>query len=55
MQCPATIVGVPPMEDAYIAKGATERIFLEPIRIAMLPELNDMNLPFEGVAVTLRL
>ncbi|MGE0076989.1 MAG: menaquinone biosynthesis decarboxylase [Bacteroidales bacterium] len=46
---PATIVGVPPMEDAYIAK-ATERIFLEPIRIAMLPELNDMNLPFEGVA-----
>lgn len=46
---PATIVGVPPMEDAYIAK-ATERIFLEPMRIAMLPELNDMNLPFEGVA-----
>lgn len=46
---PATIVGVPPMEDAYIAK-ATERIFLEPIRMAMLPELNDMNLPFEGVA-----
>ncbi|MCB8963496.1 MAG: menaquinone biosynthesis decarboxylase [Bacteroidales bacterium] len=46
---PATIVGVPPMEDAYIAK-ATERIFLEPIRIAMLPELCDMNLPFEGVA-----
>ena len=46
---PATIVGVPPMEDAYIAK-ATERIFLEPIRLTMLPELNDMNLPFEGVA-----
>jgi len=46
---PATIVGVPPMEDAYIAK-ATERIFLTPIRLSMLPELEDMNLPFEGVA-----
>ncbi|NVO10212.1 MAG: menaquinone biosynthesis decarboxylase [Bacteroidales bacterium] len=46
---PATIVGVPPMEDAYIAK-ATERIFLSPIRMSMLPELEDMNLPFEGVA-----
>ena len=46
---PATIVGVPPMEDAYIAK-ATERIFLTPIRLSMLPELEDMNLPIEGVA-----
>lgn len=46
---PATIVGVPPMEDAYIAK-ATERIFLEPMRIAMAPELEDINLPVEGVA-----
>ncbi|MDI3526093.1 MAG: 4-hydroxy-3-polyprenylbenzoate decarboxylase [Tenuifilum sp.] len=46
---PATIVGVPPMEDAYIAK-ATERIFLEPIRKALLPELDDMVLPAEGVA-----
>lgn len=46
---PATIVGVPPMEDAYIAK-ATERIFLSPIRMSMLPELEDMNLPPEGVA-----
>lgn len=46
---PATIVGVPPMEDAYIAK-ATERIFLTPIRLSMLPELEDMNLPVEGVA-----
>lgn len=46
---PATIVGVPPMEDAYIAK-ATERIFLSPIRLSMLPELVDMNLPIEGVA-----
>lgn len=46
---PATIVGVPPMEDAYIAK-ATERIFLSPMRISILPELEDMNLPMEGVA-----
>lgn len=46
---PATIVGVPPMEDAYLAK-ATERIFLEPIRLTLLPELTDMVLPTEGVA-----
>ncbi len=46
---PATIVGVPPMEDKYIAR-ATERIFLSPIKIAMLPEVVDMNLPVEGVA-----
>lgn len=37
------------MEDAYIAK-ATERIFLSPIRLSMLPELEDMSLPMEGVA-----
>ncbi len=46
---PATIVGIPPMEDAYFAK-ATERIFLEPIRQTLLPELDDMVLPIEGVA-----
>lgn len=46
---PATIVGVPPMEDAWIGK-ATERIFLAPIRLAMLPEVIDYDLPFEGVA-----
>jgi 4-hydroxy-3-polyprenylbenzoate decarboxylase len=46
---PATIVGVPPMEDAWIGK-ATERIFLAPIRLAVLPEIIDYNLPFEGVA-----
>ncbi len=46
---PATIVGVPPMEDAYMAK-ATERIFLFPIKLSLLPELEDMNLPIEGVA-----
>lgn len=46
---PATIVGIPPMEDAYIGL-ATERIFLTPIRISMIPELKDMVLPVAGVA-----
>lgn len=46
---PATIVGIPPQEDAYIAK-ATERIFLAPIRMVIAPEVLDMNLPSEGVA-----
>lgn len=46
---PATLVGIPPMEDAYIAK-ATERIFLAPIQLTMLPEMQDMNLPVAGVA-----
>ena len=46
---PATIVGVPPMEDAYIGL-ATERIFLTPIRMSMVPELKDMVLPVAGVA-----
>ena len=46
---PATIVGIPPQEDAYIGK-ATERIFLKPIQYAMLPEIQDLNLPHEGVA-----
>jgi 4-hydroxy-3-polyprenylbenzoate decarboxylase len=45
---PATIVGIPPQEDAYIGK-ATERIFLTPIRMAMLPEIIDMVMPVEGV------
>ena len=46
---PTTIVGIPPMEDAYIGK-ATERIFLTPIKMTMLLEVLDMNLPFAGVA-----
>jgi len=44
---PATIVGRPPMEDAFIGK-ATERIFLPLLRL-LVPELVDMNLPPEGV------
>ena len=43
----ATIVGKPPMEDCYMAK-ATERIFL-PLLQQMLPEIIDINMPFEGV------
>lgn len=46
---PATVVGVPPMEDAWIGK-ATERIFLSPIKLAVLPEIIDYDMPFEGVA-----
>lgn len=45
---PATIVGIPPQEDAWIAK-ATERIFITPLRLTTLPEIIDMNMPIEGV------
>jgi 4-hydroxy-3-polyprenylbenzoate decarboxylase len=44
---PATIVGRPPMEDAFLGK-ATERIFLPLMRLT-LPELVDVNMPPEGV------
>lgn len=46
---PATLVGVPPMEDAYI-QLATERIFLAPIRLAVAPEVIDLWMPPAGVA-----
>jgi 4-hydroxy-3-polyprenylbenzoate decarboxylase len=46
---PATIVGIPPQEDAWIAK-ATERIFLFPVRQTVVPELIDMEIPESGVA-----
>lgn len=45
---PTTIVGIPPQEDAWIGK-ATERIFLAPIKMTMVPEIVDMVLPMEGV------
>jgi len=45
---PATIVGIPPQEDAWIGK-ATERIFLVPIKMTMVPEIADMAMPVEGV------
>ncbi|MFZ5644395.1 MAG: menaquinone biosynthesis decarboxylase [Bacillota bacterium] len=44
---PATIVGRPPMEDAYLGK-ATERIFMPMIKM-ILPEVVDINMPPEGV------
>lgn len=43
---PATVVGPPPMEDAWLGK-ATERLFLPLLRM-MFPEVRDMNLPVEG-------
>ncbi len=46
---PATIVGIPPQEDAWIAV-ATEKLFLPPIRMAIIPELADMHMPVPGVA-----
>jgi 4-hydroxy-3-polyprenylbenzoate decarboxylase len=43
---PATLVGPPPMEDAWLGK-ATERLFLPLVR-TLFPEIVDMNLPVEG-------
>jgi 4-hydroxy-3-polyprenylbenzoate decarboxylase len=42
-----TIVGKPPQEDCYLGK-ATERIFLPMLQL-LVPEIQDMNLPWEGV------
>ncbi len=44
---PATVVGRPPMEDAFLGK-VTERLFL-PLIKKQLPEIVDINLPVEGV------
>ncbi len=46
---PATVVGIPPQEDAYISI-ATERIFLAPIRLVMQPEIVDMTMPTAGTS-----
>ena len=43
---PATIVGIPPVEDVYLG-GATERIFLPLMRLTM-PEIVDYHMPPEG-------
>jgi 4-hydroxy-3-polyprenylbenzoate decarboxylase len=43
---PATIVGRPPMEDAYLG-WATERIFM-PFLKMLYPEIVDLHLPVEG-------
>ena len=44
---PATIVGIPPMEDFYLG-SATVRVFLPVFRMNF-PEIVDMALPAEGV------
>jgi 4-hydroxy-3-polyprenylbenzoate decarboxylase len=44
---PATIVGIPPKEDCWMAK-ATERLFLPFLR-QLCPEIRDINMPIEGV------
>ena len=41
-------MGIPPQEDAWLGK-ATERIFLAPIKMTMVPEIIDMEMPVEGV------
>ncbi len=44
---PATIVGIPPKEDCFMAK-ATERLFL-PFLKQLCPEIADLTMPLEGV------
>lgn len=44
---PATIVGIPPKEDCWMAK-ATERLFL-PLLKQICPEIVDLSMPLEGV------
>jgi 4-hydroxy-3-polyprenylbenzoate decarboxylase len=45
---PATIVGRPPMEDAYLIE-ASERLFLPAARL-ILPEIEDYHMPPAGIA-----
>lgn len=51
---PATIVGIPPQEDAFISL-ATEKIFLEPIRLAIAPEVKELHMPVAGTSHNLAL
>jgi len=46
---PATVVGIPPCEDAWLTK-ATEKIFLAPVKLALQPEIQDFHMPDAGVA-----
>jgi 4-hydroxy-3-polyprenylbenzoate decarboxylase len=46
---PATIVGIPPNEDAWLTK-ATEKIFLAPLKLTVQPEITDFHMPDAGVA-----
>ncbi len=45
---PATVVGVPPMEDAFMGE-VSEKIFLKPLQIGIAPEVKDMHMPVAGV------
>jgi 4-hydroxy-3-polyprenylbenzoate decarboxylase len=45
--CPATVVGIPPMEDYWMGK-ATERLFLPLVQL-FLPEVIDFAMPAPGV------
>jgi 4-hydroxy-3-polyprenylbenzoate decarboxylase len=46
---PATVVGIPPHEDAWLIK-ATEKIFLAPVKVTVQPEIEDFHMPPAGVA-----
>ena len=46
---PATIVGIPPQEDAFLAK-ATEKLFLFPVKMTIQPEIEDFHMPDAGIA-----
>jgi 4-hydroxy-3-polyprenylbenzoate decarboxylase len=46
---PATIVGIPPQEDAWMAK-TTEKLFLPPVRMTLQPEIEDFHMPDAGIA-----
>ncbi len=46
---PATIVGIPPQEDAWIAR-ATERLFLSPLKMTIQTEIEDFHMPDAGIA-----
>ncbi len=45
---PATIVGIPPNEDALFTR-ATEKIFLSPLKTVLQPEIVDFHMPASGV------
>ena len=46
---PATIVGIPPQEDSWLAK-ATEKIFLSPVKMTIQPEIEDFHMPDAGIS-----
>jgi len=46
---PATIVGIPPQEDSWLAR-TTEKIFLAPVKMAIQPEIEDFHMPDAGIA-----